>query len=213
MRLGHAIVLPPTLEVPRHILRWVAEFTRKLVKSSLGGEVYAFRGMVEHMSLLREFNANFADLAPGAIGFEDREGLYRREAREDRRRTVPDSPLSATQKSPDTGESDNVNWLPGSENPTGGLTKVQSDTVPLPRLVESGAHCPGILRPPQGISSNEGGAECAFFRLFPHFNSAIIPRILAYPDVWNSPLPLELGSGGCVCFRFFIFTAVFERIP
>ena len=40
------------------------------MKSSLGGELRAVSEMIYHMSLLPEFHEPFADLSPGAIGFE-----------------------------------------------------------------------------------------------------------------------------------------------
>ena len=54
--LGYVVGCPPaSLSVPRHLLRWSAEFTRKLVKCCLGSEVLAFSGTMGHMALLREF--------------------------------------------------------------------------------------------------------------------------------------------------------------
>ena len=41
------------------------------VPSSLGGEVYAFSGMVAHKSMLREFYAHFLGLSPGMAGLEN----------------------------------------------------------------------------------------------------------------------------------------------
>merc|ERR1712215_449403 len=65
-----------SLSGPCHILQWTSKFTRKLVKSSLGGEVYAFSEMLDHMSMLREFYGNFAGSKPGMIGLEDCESLF-----------------------------------------------------------------------------------------------------------------------------------------
>ena len=42
-------------------------------------------------------------------------------------------------------ESGDLDKLSGLQDPEKGLTKVQSDMVPLPRLLESGAFRPGIL--------------------------------------------------------------------
>ena len=44
------------------------QFTMKLVKSSLGGELYFTREMIDHMSLLREFYEPSMDLSPGMAG-------------------------------------------------------------------------------------------------------------------------------------------------
>ena len=39
-RLGYSIgLMSSTLRRPRHIIQWTSEYTRQLVKSSLGGEV------------------------------------------------------------------------------------------------------------------------------------------------------------------------------
>ena len=53
-----------------------SKFTRKLVKSSLVGEVCAFSEMMEHMALLREFYAPFAGVSPGMVGRKDCESLF-----------------------------------------------------------------------------------------------------------------------------------------
>ena len=75
-RLGYVIVLMSSfLSGPRHVLQWTSKFTRKLVKSSLGGEVYAFSEMVDHMALIREFYAPCVELPPGMVGLEDCESL------------------------------------------------------------------------------------------------------------------------------------------
>ena len=74
---------------------------------------------------------------------------------------IPQSP--AVHRSLETERSDNAYWLRGVENPADGVTKVTSDIVPLPRLPESGAYYPGILRPLRGISASEGGRKFALF--------------------------------------------------
>ena len=62
-RLGYIIgLMSSSLSGPCHILQWTSKFTRKLVKSSLGGEVYAFSEMVDHMALIREFYTPFVGL-------------------------------------------------------------------------------------------------------------------------------------------------------
>ena len=42
-----------------------------LVKSILGGEVYASGEMIDHVALLREFYAPFLDASPGMVGLGD----------------------------------------------------------------------------------------------------------------------------------------------
>ena len=56
-------------------IQWTSKFTRKLVKSSLGREVYAFSEMLDHTSMLRENYGHFADSLPGVVGLEDRKSL------------------------------------------------------------------------------------------------------------------------------------------
>ena len=60
------------------------------------------------------------------------------------------------QRSWDGGGLDIFYWLPAPEKPAERLTKVESDTVPLLRLVQSGSTCPGALRPPRGAAFVEG---------------------------------------------------------
>ena len=55
-RLGFLIgMMSPTLKGQRHISQRSSKFSRKIVKSSLGGEVYALSGMADHMLLLGGF--------------------------------------------------------------------------------------------------------------------------------------------------------------
>ena len=65
-RLGYVIGLTSSNSCgPRHLIQWTPRFARKLVESSLGGEVYAFGEMLDHMSMLREFYGHFADAFSG----------------------------------------------------------------------------------------------------------------------------------------------------
>ena len=48
-----------------------SKFTRKQVKSSPGGEVYAFSEMMDHATLLRKFCASFVDFSLAMVGLED----------------------------------------------------------------------------------------------------------------------------------------------
>ena len=76
-RLGYLIgIMSSSLSGPRHVLQWTSKFTRKLVKSSLGGEVYAFSETIDHVALLREFYAPFSRLSPGLVGMGDCESLF-----------------------------------------------------------------------------------------------------------------------------------------
>ena len=47
-----------------------------MAKSSLGGEVYAFGEMLNHMSMRRDLYVHFIDLTLGMGGMEDCESLF-----------------------------------------------------------------------------------------------------------------------------------------
>ena len=71
-RLGYVRgLMSSTTSGPCHSIQWTSNFARKLVKSSLGGEVYAFSEMPGHLSMLRESYGHSLDFFPGTIGFED----------------------------------------------------------------------------------------------------------------------------------------------
>ena len=152
-RLGHVLgFLPSTPSVPYHILQW------KLVKSRLGGEVYAFREMVDHISLYRELNASCADLLSGAPGVEDCETIsnhLRAKKTSEEERLVRQ--FQRIEQPLEHGVSGNAYWPPGFEKPADGLTTGKSDMIPHFRLSEPGAFNPGILRPMRGTSSIKEG--------------------------------------------------------
>ena len=54
------------------------------------------------------------------------------------------------------GDLDNVYWIPGTENPADGLTKIRSEMGPILALLETGRFQPGLLRPLKGLASREG---------------------------------------------------------
>ena len=71
-RLGYVIArAASTLRGPSHITQLFPKSTRKLVKSSLGGKVYARCEMLDHGTLSLEFFASFVDFSPGISGRED----------------------------------------------------------------------------------------------------------------------------------------------
>ena len=59
----------------------------------------------------------------------------------------------AIQRALETKELGNVLWLPGFENPAGGLTNTESDMAPLRSLLGSGMYNRGILRPLNSVAS------------------------------------------------------------
>ena len=60
---------------PPHVLRRASKFTRRLVESSRGGDVYALSETADHMSLLRDFVAPLGGLNPVMMGLEKCESL------------------------------------------------------------------------------------------------------------------------------------------
>ena len=104
-----------TLGGVRRNLQWTSTLKRKVVKSRRGGEAYAFSGMVDHISLLREFYPPYAALWPGKIGPEDCESLFPRLRS---KKTVAEedsvSFFSGIQQSLGSTELDSTRWLPGA---------------------------------------------------------------------------------------------------
>ena len=75
-RLGYLSgLLPSSLPGPFHVLQWPSQFTRKTVKTNLGGGAYAFSEMIAHADLSPEFHTVPVDLAPGMAGLEDCDSL------------------------------------------------------------------------------------------------------------------------------------------
>ena len=145
-RLGYVIgLMSPNLCGPCHR---TSEFTRKLVKSSLGGEVYAFSEMLDHMSMLSEFYGHFAASFSGMVGLEDCESLF---THLKKKKVIAERFMArhflATQQAIEIQELDNAYWIPGKENPADGLAELHSEILPLLRLMESGTYNPGYLRP------------------------------------------------------------------
>ena len=58
----------PFLRAPCRLLQWSAEFTRRLVKSSLGGRVYAFCEMRGQLAFPKKFFAPLVDLSQAVAG-------------------------------------------------------------------------------------------------------------------------------------------------
>ena len=76
-RLGRVIGLMPSSSAgPSHVLRRTSKFNRKLVDSTLGGEVYALSEMVDPTSSWRDSYGPFEGLSPGIAGLEDCGSLF-----------------------------------------------------------------------------------------------------------------------------------------
>ena len=123
------------------------------MKSSLGGEVYALSGMVDHMLMLRDFFRPFGDMNPGLGGLGDCGSLFTHLAT---KTMIAEEYLVrhflSIQQSSEEGDLENTNWLPGTKNPADGLTEVRSEMAPLLGLLESGCLNPGSLRPFKGVA-------------------------------------------------------------
>ena len=76
------------------------------------------------------------------VGMEDCESLF---THPENRKMVAGKYLVrhfvSIQQFVEDGELGNVYWLPGVENPAGGLTKIKSETL------DTGRFLPGLLRP------------------------------------------------------------------
>ena len=72
---GGRPALSSSLAGPCHILQWTSKLTRKLARSSLGGEVYALCEIDDRMTPIRDFFGPLEGLAPGMVGLEDCESL------------------------------------------------------------------------------------------------------------------------------------------
>ena len=65
---------------------------------------------------------------------------------------VSRSTFLAIQQAIELQELDNAYWIPGKENPAGGLTKLHTGNLPLLRLMVAGAYNPGCVRPLRGVA-------------------------------------------------------------
>ena len=107
-----------------YVARRPYKFTRKLVESRLGGEVYAIREMLAHVALLRRLSSPFGDTLPGAAALEACESppTYRKT-----KGAVADRRLARVflglQQRLESGELDNVCWLRGHGNRRAGLLR------------------------------------------------------------------------------------------
>ena len=86
-------------------------------------------------------------------GMEDCESLFTR-LKKNKLITekFPARHFPAIQQAIEPQELDNVYWIPGKENPAGGLTQLHSEILPVLRLMEAGTCNPGLLRPLKGAA-------------------------------------------------------------
>ena len=99
------------------------------------------------MALIRGFNEPFEGWAPGMVGLEERGGLF---THMKTAKMIPERYAArrflGIQLPLGRGELDNINWLPGTGNPAGSLTKVRIDMAPPPRILGPRRFNPGSLR-------------------------------------------------------------------
>ena len=158
-RSGYVIgLMSSTLKGPRHISQRTPKFARKMVKSSLGGEVYGLSELVDHMLLSKDFYGPFARLDPGVVGLEDCGSLFTLHKTKKR---IADKYLvrhfSRIQQALETGDLEKAYCLKGTENPADSLTEVRSGMVPLLRLFGSGGFCLGHFRTLKHVAWEEPG--------------------------------------------------------
>ena len=127
---------------------------------AVGGEVPAFSEMLDHVALSREFYDPVVAAFPGVTGFEICESLF---ANRKNKKVIAEKfsvrRVRGTQQLLGNKVLGNAFRPPGLERPAEGLIKVKSDSVPLLRLLESGASIPGTLGPLRGFPSIEGGGK------------------------------------------------------
>ena len=150
-QFGYVVgLMPLTLTGPRPVSQWPSKFTRRLVRSRSGGEVYALSEMVDHMTLPRDFYGPCGGLDPGMVGLEDcGSPCSRLKTKKVAAENYFARHFSSIRMAFEEGELDNAYWALGAENPADGLATERSATAPVVRLLVS-YQChfnPGSLRP------------------------------------------------------------------
>ena len=119
-----------------------------MVKSSLGGEVYALSEMVDHTMSLKDCYGPLVGLGPGMVGLEACESpfTYLKTKKMVAEKYFVQHFLGI-QQAPKEGELGNIYWLPRLKHPTDGPTTVRSYMDPLSRLRESEVWIRGPCEP------------------------------------------------------------------
>ena len=108
------------------------------------------------MTLLKEFYGLFSRVSPGLVGMEVCESLFTHlKNREVLTEKYLVRHFLGIQQSLEAGELENVYWIPGTEYPADGLTKLRCEMGPILALLETGSFQPGVLRPLKGLASRE----------------------------------------------------------
>ena len=158
--LGYVIeLMSSSLSGPWALPQSKSKFTRKVVKSSPGGVVYAFSEAIDHMTLSRAKCAPFGYLSPGMISFENCASVstHRRNKKTSTARYLVCHCLRI-QRALVNGELGSGYWPPGVEKPANGPLGAKSDTAPLRRMLQSGSLCPGAIRPLREAPFQENGS-------------------------------------------------------
>ena len=153
-RLGYIIgLMSSALTGPVHILQWTSKFTRKHVKSSLGGEIFALSEMWDHMEMIMDFYAPLGHAKIRAYGIIDCESLlsHLRTGRLGTEKFLTRH-FRSIMDALDGGDLGNVAWTPGTENPADGLTKTSSELDPLLDLLKTGKYRPRTLEQLRGVT-------------------------------------------------------------
>ena len=156
-RLGYGIDLTSsTPQGPYRIFQRTSNFARKIVRSSLGGEVFALSEMEDHILLSKEFYGPSEGVDRGVGGLEACESLV---TRLKTKKMAADKFLAGhflgIRQALREGDLENAYCLPGTENPADGLAIVRGDVVPLVRPLEAGRFYPGHLRSLGGVAWEE----------------------------------------------------------
>lgn len=153
-RLGYIIgLMSSTLTGPVHILQWTSKFTRKHVKSSLGGEIFALSEMWDHMEMIKDFYAPLGHAEIRSYGLIDCESLlsHLRTGRLGTEKFLTRH-FRSIMDALGSGALGNIAWIPGTENPADGLTKISSELGPLLDLLKTGKYRPRTLEQLRGLS-------------------------------------------------------------
>ena len=134
--LGYFIgLMSSTLSGLCHIIQRTSKYTRKLVKSSLAGEV---RWQIKRQCF-GDFLRTCRDLFPGVAGFEGCESLFTHlRGKKISAEKFSVRHFAAIQPALGTHELGNSPRLQGLGNPADGLTRSKSDMALLLRVMESG---------------------------------------------------------------------------
>ena len=153
-RLGYIIALmSSTLTGSAHIPQWPSKFTRKYVKSSLGGEIFALSDMRDHAEMIREFFTALGHEKIRSYGLIDCESLLPH-LRTERLGTEKfgarqfRSILDAL----GSGDLGNVAWIPVTGNPADGVAIAEGELGPFFHLLDTVAYRPGRLELLRGVS-------------------------------------------------------------